>query len=88
MHHVDQRQRRFALLQVVTKVLSGVRRVSRIIQHVVDQLKSRPKVHAVAREAALECRARLAQDRAQLGCRFEELRGFAPDNLEIVRLAH
>jgi len=44
--------------------------------------KRRPEVHAVAREAALELAARLAQDRAQLRRRFEELRGLAPDDLE------
>jgi len=88
LHHVDQRQGRFTLPQVVAQVLSGVRGIPRIVQHIIDQLKSRPKVHAVAREAALDVRRRLAQDRAELRCRFEELRGLAPDHLEISGLAH
>ena len=56
LHRVDERQRRLAFGEIVADVLADHGVVARVVEHVVDQLKSGAQMRAVGRHRLLGLR--------------------------------
>ena len=82
-HH---RQRDLALAKIVADALAEHRRLARIVERVVDELKSKPEIAAIG---AQRCRLRFRprrDHRADLRRRGEQRRGLGVDHRQIVVL--
>ena len=72
VHQVDQRQRRFALAQIIPDILADRIGIARIIQHIVDQLKRGADRAAIFRSGTNPGVTGAGDQGADLGFRFEQ----------------
>ena len=83
LHQVNQRQRGLAFGQIITDIFADFGGVARIIEHIIDDLKSCAHIHAVIFQRLLLLRRSTGQNRAHLGGGFEKLGGFVLNHLHI-----
>ncbi|MNY33037.1 hypothetical protein D3C86_1672900 [compost metagenome] len=93
MHGMQQGQRRFALVKIVTGIFTQGAAVGAVIEQVVDQLEGGAKIAAVILQRFFFCLAGARKDRRRLCRRFEQACGFAVDHPHVaffgnVRIVH
>src|SRR3954470_23160267 len=83
---MNEWQRRLSFRQVVAQALADGRFVAGVIEYVVDDLEGRADMRAVACQPFLQRWRAARQHCREARRRLEELRGLAPDHLQIARL--
>ena len=83
-HGVEQRQGRFAFVQVIANVFAERLAVRTVVQQIVNQLEGCAQIAAIVLQAFFLRFGTARQNAGALGRRFKQARGFAVDDAHVV----
>ena len=86
--HINQRQSRLTLAQIVAHVFTQNRRIARVIQNIIGQLERRAQMTTISGTQRLLLGHTTAHHRGQLRRSLKQSRGFIMNHLHIARLGH